>query len=316
MSATDKTSRCFNFLLWLLEAGKNGISVDHILKEYHISKKTFLRDIKEMSKINDLLAIRYNKVEQRIYASWKNSPTFTQKKIDKVVRPNESPLTTFFHQLDNKKLVNNDKVYVSLNVKTELNLQTHELNYLLNGIINQEFVNFTYHQKERNAIPLLICEYSGRWYLLALVHPIGKVFKFRIDEIEKVELKCYKQPLSVTSLLKNDKSIDALKRRVLKVLASSQNIFVDLNHIQTLKITFRFYFPLDFLKKEIKGFNLLSKRFKTDPSVHDIEIGFSGYEEARTFLNKWLGKYSILKPDWIAEQYINDVEEFLDMLQI
>ena len=323
MSTTDKTSRCFNFLLWLLEAKEGGIAVDYILQEYQISKKTFLRDIKELNKISDLLDLKYNTAAQRVYAHWKGGKEGKGGKLISMVPPSEGSTAsaqktfpTLFHQLKNKTTANNDEVCFSLNTKFELKLEPYELTYLLNGIIKREFVNFTYHQKERDVVPLMFCEYAERWYLLALVHPIGKVLKFRVDEIEKVQLKRYRQPLSLFSLIDRDDDIDSLKQRVLKVIQFSQNVFVDLNNLDTLKINFRFYFPLDFLNKEIKQFKLLDKNVRGDPGVHDVELHFHGYEEAKVFLNKWLGKYSILAPDWIAEQYISDVEEALDIIQV
>ena len=68
MASVEKTSRLFNFLTWLLQSGESGISIDYIIKEYDISKKTFLRDLKELNKISNIIEVNYDKENQRIYS--------------------------------------------------------------------------------------------------------------------------------------------------------------------------------------------------------------------------------------------------------
>ena len=114
----------------------------------------------------------------------------------------------------------------------------------------------------------------------------------------------------------NEEARDASKRELLKRIEDSQNIFVDLNQSKKLKVTFRFYFSLEFIKKQIKHFKLIELDKVKDNQVNVIEIEFMGFAEARTFMNKWLGHFSILEPEWIIDQYASETEEAVDILRV
>ena len=305
----EKTNRCFNFLLWLIKAGKAGISIPYILDEYQISRKTFRRDLKELDKIDELLTIRYDNGRERVFAEWmgpeekKNSSESLEDRFH------------FFHRVS-QDLEKQEEIHIRQSSDFQLRIQPYELHYILQAILNQTFVCFRYHNKERNALPLFFCHYSERWYLLCLVHPTGRVLKFRMDAIEKVEIRRYKHPLCIEDLLPSNLDIDRLKKTMLARIERSQNIFVDLNEEKNIRIAFRFYISRELLTRDIRHYHYLRQPAPEDAHVHEIEVEFYGYEEARAFMNKWLGKFSILSPEWLIDQYISDLEESIDILKV
>ena len=215
-----------------------------------------------------------------------------------------------------KELSKDPNLYVHEISQSTVRITPVELNYLLEATLKEEFINIRYNQKDRDIIPLFFCYYSERWYLLCLTHPSGKIFKFRLDTIQTVKIQKYKTPLRLNKLLPKETNLSQLKETVLQRINESKNIFVDLNETEVIKVQFRFYFSIAYLKKEIKHFRFMKQPNPNDDTVQEIELEFHGFEEAKTFLKKWLGKYSILNPEWLIDQFSNEMEESLDILRV
>ena len=311
MAGLEKTSRLFNLLLWLLKSGHHGISLDYILDEYHISRKTLSRDLKELNKINDFLTVHIDKNAQRLSASF--NPSFSKKNTHE--SENLKNRFDIFHQVD-RTLTQDEAIVVHPKDQIHLKISQHELSYLIHGCISAQAVTLHYHGKERILLPLFFCYYGERWYLIGASSPQGFIFKFRADKIAAVKIQKYHKKPTFGAHFSSVTHIQHAKSKLLEIIHDSQNIFVDLNQEKKLKISFRFYFDLEFIKKEVNQFRLLPSSQKDAQNVQCIEIEFRGYQEAKMFMNKWLGHFSILAPEWIIDQYMGEVEEALDILKV
>mgnify|MGYP000595289189 CR=1 FL=1 len=52
----------------------------------------------------------------------------------------------------------------------------------------------------------------------------------------------------------------------------------------------------------------------SDQDITDLEITFSGYNEAKNFMNSWLGHFQILAPESLRLKYTDFLEEALGII--
>ena len=196
VAGVEKTTRLFNFLLWLIKSGNHGIATDTILEEYRISRKTLLRDLKELNKINDLISVSIDKESSRVYTEF----YYTKKK------PNTQKDDRQFNIFHQASFPGDDRFDVNVTHHSQLNLgkinithqsllslSTHEFHHLINACMKANPVSFVYHHKERVILPLFFYYYGHRWYLVGVGSLDQRVRKFRLDKIESIKIQTYRK---------------------------------------------------------------------------------------------------------------------------
>jgi predicted DNA-binding transcriptional regulator YafY len=307
MPEQNKTKRYFDLLRWLAQTGKEGIHRDSIISEYDISQKTFRRDIDEINELFPLLNLSYDKDTSRLTCSALPEmfpvKSSSNQAVD-IINEVDDQINIFKHT----QLQSDSSAYVlHFNSYNQHSLTNEQLSDLADAILKQNSIHFIYKNKNREGIPLFLCFYTVRWYLFCLSSSDTQLRKFRLDMITNISSnlisKQAKLPISKLSDIKKD---------ALYKIKSSQNIFIDLTSKNILSVTFRFFFSQEYIKKEIIHTDKIKKT--TTPDVTDVTISFSGYNEARIFMNKWIGHFQILSPEEIRTRYIDDIEDALGII--
>ncbi len=307
MKDQNKTQRFFDLILWLQKSSTSGLSRERVMEEYGISEKTFLRDIEELGELVPL-GFHYDREEKRLYGS----PAFLGGRLlasdeksapTPETRPGSSLIEDKINLFSGKK----SEGYFFHVTPTRLRLSEKELETLFEAVLKGSPVEFSYRGKVRRGEPLFFCYYAERWYFFSRILDGGLILKFRLDQMEKVVL-----PLVSSSSAAVD--LPEIRREATQKIRDSHNIFVDLNTRDNFWVDFRFFFSEEFLRDEIGRFESASRPDPAEPNVTDLRIAFSGYSEARTFMNKWLGRFQILAPDEIRKRYLEELEEAVDVI--
>lgn len=292
MAEQNKTRRFFDLILWLQKEGRSGISRDRICDEYKISEKTFLRDVQELCELLPT-AVRYDREEDRLFATLsllerKGGPS-----------PQTAPHPGKMGAVPAEALVERPGT-------PSHSLTDSEFQSLLEAVLEGGAVDFYYREKTRTGFPLFFCRYAERWYLFLFMADGGGIRKFRLDQVHRPA-----RPLVAPV---PPKDLTGLKQEAADRIRKSHNIFVDLNAKEPLSANLRFFYPASFLREQIPRMESVGNPDPSDPSVTDAKIEFSGYNEARVFLNGWLGHFQILGPPELRARYSEELEEALDSL--
>lgn len=292
MSDQSKTRRFFDLILWLQKDGRTGISRQRICDEYGISEKTFSRDVQELVEIFPM-AVRYDREEERLYGHI----ALLQKHAG--AAPSEGPVAPVDGVPREAFVIHPDQ--------GSQPLEGPEFKVLLEAVLEGKAIEFYYREKQRLGVPLFFCHYAERWYLFFMNLVGGSIVKFRLDQVKKT-----RRPLVEASKIPAD--LSARKEIAAERIRKSHNIFVDLNTLDPLRLTLRFFFDAAFLREKIPHLESVSQPDPNDGGVTDVALSFSGYSEARAFLNTWLGHFQILAPADLRQRYAEELEEALDAL--
>ncbi|MBN8215303.1 MAG: WYL domain-containing protein [Spirochaetes bacterium] len=292
MADQSKTRRFFDLILWLQKDGRTGLSRERVCDEYQISEKTFSRDVQELVEIFPM-AVRYDREEERLYANI----ALLQKRAES---PASAPAPGISQDVPAEAFV----IHSGSGAQA---LEGPEFRVLLESVLEGHAIEFFYREKIRRGVPLFFCHYAERWYLFFLNLADGLILKFRLDQVKNT-----RRPLLSADKIPAD--LAARKVAAADRIRRSHNIFVDLNALEPMNLTLRFFFAAPFLREKIPHLGGVSQPDPKDPGVTDVELSFSGYSEARAFLNTWLGHFQILGPRDVRQRYAEELEEALDAL--
>ena len=308
MPNKKRTERIFDLIRWLNENKSTGIQKKTIIDEYEINEKTFLRDVDFLQKTFPNI-ITYDK-DYNILSGFIKLDYDTFKKLDDNLNQELSDKINIFNKLNNK---NEIPYVVNIPDATEISLKKEDLSKILEAIFNREKINIYYHKNENKekliCYPLFFSYFPSNWYLFVITekYPKGAI-KLKLDRIAEIE----------NILIDNSKFIvhnyNEIKDLILSEVKESKNIFNDFTHSETpIKVTANFFISKEYLKGSLPQNSKITLA-KENKEVLNITLPFTSYMEAQMFFNKWLGHFSIIGPKYFREKYINDLEEYLDMI--
>jgi predicted DNA-binding transcriptional regulator YafY len=304
MAEQNKTRRFFDLIRWLQKEGQAGISKARIIDEYGISEKTFSRDIEELA---DILpgTIKYDADDQRLFANLFNPQGAKNETSSASIA---LPGSIAAHTKSGQSLPSGSLLFHQ--PQNTLKISEREYSQLLESVIENTTVEFVYRDKRRLGVPLFFCYYAERWYLFVWMSESALIHKFRLDQFQSVVRPLIPSPSSSPDLSER-------RKEAAEKIRQSHNIFVDINAAEKLKIHFRFFRSVDYLKRELSAYETIEPALsegRNEKDVSDVRIAFSGYQEAQIFMNKWLGHFQILEPADIRLRYLSEIEEAMDIL--
>jgi len=327
MRDQNKTQRYIDMFKWLARCGREGISRDQIFEEYDISDKTLRRDVEELKDLFPFLNICFDRDSQRLYADpprgidfFSNDKNLSAHATGKKEIPSaknqtlkDNPFiarTDIFSKKNTDTIFSGDNCLVHIEDSTRLSISDEEFGILLTGILESNVIDFMHKGRLRKGIPLFFCFYSVRWYVFCLADEEFRLVKFRLDSITQISIPLVHSRQSNYS--KDD--LREIKNQAVEKIQKSKNIFIDLTSDKEITLILRFFFPKDYLMREIPQALKIIEADGAGGKVTDITISFSGYFEARAFMNNWLGHFQIMEPEEIRVKYIEDLEDALGIL--
>ncbi len=264
------------------------LKMESELQEYdfHISKRTFLRDIKDISSLFNI-DIRYNFSKKVYYIENDEDPQANERILEAFDIFNALNIT--------------DRVSNYIHFEKRRSQGTEHLHGILHAIKNRVKISFTYYKywendfSKRNVEPYALKEFRSRWYLLAKDLDDNVVKKFGLDRISELTITRHKfkilKEFNVNDLFRNCFGIitpvkeklqevellfTAFQGRYIKSmpLHESQQIIVD--NENELRVKLKIYVTHDFIM-ELLSFGANVKVIKPNNLIDELK---EAYEEA------------------------------------
>lgn len=150
-------------------------------EDYHISIRTFQRDLEAIRELF-LIDIRYSRTEEVYYIS--------DEFADEVLSERLMESLELFHSL--KMADNLSDVF---HFETRQPLGTEYLSRMISAIKNRKIIALTYNKNwknqftERMLLPILLKEFRGRWYVVAMRMDTSEVRTYSLDRVVEFSIQ-------------------------------------------------------------------------------------------------------------------------------
>lgn len=298
-------TRLINILKKLYDG--ESLSVTELAEEFNTSTRTIQRDFNE--KLISFPIIKDGKrwKMQDGFALEKLASVEDQLVLDMLEKLSENMGNIFSSKAKHllSKIKNKDisPIYAKLDIE-DIGENIHDINIIEKAIIDKSILTCKYHIENKTydieVKPLKIANFDGFWYLVA--------FDSRNDKLKKYHIKSMSNIMILDKYFTRSKKLDG-------VLENAINIWFNIE-----KKPFEIVLHVDgeiakyFQRKPISKSQIISSINLQDGSV-ELSLKVTHALEIIPTILKWLPYIKVIEPDWLRENVIVRVKEYLNEIK-